>query len=51
MRECTDNMQIDPNLARARTLPSSAYVDPALLELEKERIFSRTWQLVVYPVF
>ena len=48
MRECTDNMQIDPDLSRARTLPSSAYVDAKVLELEKERIFSRTWQLVAH---
>ena len=40
--------RIDPDLARARTLPSSAYVDKAVLQLEKERIFSRTWQLVAH---
>ncbi len=33
-------------LARAATLPSRYYLDPAYLELEKERIFGRTWQLV-----
>jgi phenylpropionate dioxygenase-like ring-hydroxylating dioxygenase large terminal subunit len=33
-------------LARAATLPSAYYLDPAYLELEKERIFGRTWQLV-----
>jgi len=35
-----------PPLARAATLPSRYYLDPALLEREKERIFYRTWQLV-----
>jgi choline monooxygenase len=33
-------------LARAGTLPSRYYLDPAFLELERERIFGRTWQLV-----
>ena len=33
-------------LARAWTLPAAAYLDPAVFELEKERIFGRTWQLV-----
>ena len=31
-------------LARAKTLPSRWYRDPAFLELETERIFARTWQ-------
>ncbi len=35
-----------PPLARASTLPSHLYLDPAVLEREKERIFGRTWQLV-----
>lgn len=30
----------------AQTLPSRFYTDPAVLELEKEKIFRRTWQLV-----
>ncbi|HEX2221917.1 MAG TPA: Rieske (2Fe-2S) protein, partial [Candidatus Limnocylindria bacterium] len=33
-------------LSRASTLPARYYLDPAVLELEKERIFARTWQLV-----
>ncbi len=33
-------------LSRAATLPSRHYTDPGYLELEKERIFGRTWQLV-----
>ncbi len=31
-------------LARAETIPSTWYTDPKFLELEKECIFSRTWQ-------
>jgi len=33
-------------LARASTIPSRYYLDPDILEAEKERIFGRTWQLV-----
>ncbi|MEJ7810114.1 MAG: SRPBCC family protein [Gemmatimonadaceae bacterium] len=36
----------DPNIARAATIPARLYVDPVYLELERERIFARTWQLV-----
>lgn len=35
----------DANIARAATIPSRLYVDPVFLELERDRIFSRTWQL------
>jgi choline monooxygenase len=34
------------DLSRARTLPARWYTDPALLELEKVKIFWRTWQPV-----
>src|SRR2546430_2758309 len=40
----SDAYQFDPNLARAGTLPASWYTDPARLPLEREKIFSRTWQ-------
>jgi choline monooxygenase len=36
----------EPVLARARTPPSRWYVDPAILRVELERVFGRTWQLV-----
>jgi choline monooxygenase len=35
---------IDPDICRARTLPSSFYTDERVFELSKERIFARTWQ-------
>ena len=38
--------QINSQLECAKTLPSRFYTDPAVLALEKERIFRRTWQLV-----
>jgi choline monooxygenase len=36
----------DPNIERASTVPARVYNDPVFLELERERIFARTWQLV-----
>jgi choline monooxygenase len=33
-------------LSRAATLPSRYYLDPGILEREKERVFGSTWQLV-----
>src|SRR5690349_3952951 len=35
-----------PDLALATTIPSRWYTDPAMLSLEAERVFGRTWQLV-----
>ncbi len=35
----------EPNIARASTLPARLYTDPAILEVEKRRIFERTWQI------
>ena len=35
-----------PDLTRASTLPSRWYTDPEFLQLEKERIFWKTWQWV-----
>ncbi len=34
------------DLARAATIPSRWYLDPRMLELEREKIFGRTWQPV-----
>ena len=34
------------DLARAATMPSRWYIDPAVLELEKPKIFWKTWQPV-----
>ena len=36
----------DPNIERAATIPARLYNDPVYLELEHERIFAHTWQLV-----
>lgn len=40
------HFSFDPNIATAATIPARLYVDPVYLELEQERIFARTWQLV-----
>jgi phenylpropionate dioxygenase-like ring-hydroxylating dioxygenase large terminal subunit len=42
----TLDFSFDPRLERASTPPPGWYLDPAMLELEKAQIFSRTWQLV-----
>ena len=39
-------LDVNPQLECAETLASRHYTDPAMLSLEKERIFYRTWQLV-----
>src|SRR6266849_3373918 len=42
------SLQLDLNeqIECAQTLASRFYTDPSILEIEKEKIFRRTWQLV-----
>ena len=40
--------ELDATLAGGATLPASWYSDPAVLALERERIFARTWQCVAH---
>src|SRR5258708_40293893 len=51
-RQCPLMAKLDSkfqtDLARASTLPSTSYLDPTILEREKDRIFYRTWQLVAH---
>jgi len=44
----TKPLHVDMNeqIECAHTLASKFYTDPAILEVEKARIFRRTWQLV-----
>src|SRR5215217_5369993 len=35
---------IDPDIRKAKTLPSSFYTDERVFELSKEKIFARSWQ-------
>lgn len=37
---------INPNIARAATLPAEVYRDPAWFALQKERVFARSWQMI-----
>jgi choline monooxygenase len=38
--------EIDPDIARASTLPARAYSDPEVLALARERVFAPSWQFV-----
>ncbi|MGD9561546.1 MAG: aromatic ring-hydroxylating dioxygenase subunit alpha [Pyrinomonadaceae bacterium] len=40
---------IDPDIRKARTLPSEFYTGPAYFEISKAEIFARTWQLIAGP--
>jgi phenylpropionate dioxygenase-like ring-hydroxylating dioxygenase large terminal subunit len=42
----TQSLDIHSQVECAETLASRFYTDPQMLELEKERIFRRTWQLL-----
>ncbi len=37
---------VPAELARAKTIPARWYLDPQMLELEREKVFGRTWQPV-----
>lgn len=41
-----ESLQVDADVARAWTLPSSLYADATTYAIEKEKIFARTWQVV-----
>jgi choline monooxygenase len=41
-----DPSSIDPEIARAWTLPARHYFDPETYQQEREKIFHRTWQVV-----
>jgi choline monooxygenase len=36
---------VDPDIARAKTLHTDFYTDPAVFELAKEKLFSPSWQI------
>jgi choline monooxygenase len=40
------SFSIDPEVARAWTLPANLYTDPEIFVAERSKIFGRTWQLV-----
>ena len=43
-----DDYQPTTDLSRAGTIPGRWYTDPAMLALEREKIFARTWQAAGY---
>ena len=43
------DFEIDADIRKAWTLPSSFYTDERYFELSKERIFTRTWQFLCRP--
>src|SRR5215467_10198895 len=46
MNASGDAFQIEAAIERAWTLPATLYTDPSIFEAEKQKIFSRTWQVV-----
>lgn len=40
------SFDIDPDIARAWTPPSRVYTDPGVYDRFRERVFSRSWQLI-----
>jgi choline monooxygenase len=43
-----NRFEIDPDIAKASTLPGRFYTDPAVFERVKERVFAPSWQLVAH---
>jgi choline monooxygenase len=39
-------LEIDADISQAWSLPASFYIDPAVSRLERDQIFTRTWQVV-----
>ncbi len=37
---------IDPNIAKAKTIATDFYTDPAYFEASREKIFARSWQFI-----
>jgi choline monooxygenase len=46
MSTAREFIEVDPDIARAWTLPAQLYWDQTTFSLEKERLFARTWQVV-----
>lgn len=41
-----DDLRVDPEIARAQTLPGRVYTDPAFFHAQRDGLFARSWQLV-----
>lgn len=46
MDNSLESFEIDPDIARAWTLPSRLYTDACAFEAEKRKVFGRSWQVV-----
>jgi choline monooxygenase len=46
LREIIDSYDPRRPLANASTIPAAWYVDPRLLDLERQTVFARSWQMV-----
>lgn len=42
------DFEVDPDISKAETLPATTYVEPRWLELERQAVFRRTWQVVAH---
>jgi len=42
----SDDLHVDADIARARTLPGRVYTDPAFFRAQRDGLFARSWQLV-----
>lgn len=40
------HFEVDPDIRRAKTLPSEFYLDPEHFDLSKEKIFARSWHFL-----
>lgn len=40
------HFEVDPDIRRAKTLPSEFYLDPEYFDLSKEKILARSWQFL-----
>ncbi|MBX7061369.1 MAG: aromatic ring-hydroxylating dioxygenase subunit alpha [Pyrinomonadaceae bacterium] len=40
------HFEVDPDIRRAKTLPSEFYLDPEYFDLSKEKIFARSWHFL-----
>lgn len=41
-----ERFDVDPDIARAHTLPGWFYADPGVYERARQRVFARSWQLI-----
>jgi choline monooxygenase len=40
------NLNVDPNIAKAKTIATNVYLEPQYFEMAREKIFANTWQFI-----